>query len=1663
MQEDTSIIEFTTAHEALISAGKFKDILEAAQSKFGCYSQWQHPKLIKLAYRCLTHLGLGRKADAMLLWAWRKHPHHPALATSYVNVIRNRRGVLQAWLLSKQLMDSPLEDQERADLLVEQAYILSVFRDFSLADEKIRQARSLSKELWVTHSEAFLLYTQDRYTESKQKLTDLLADQPNYRPSLQLLAHILLLENQAPAALRYLQGIADTAQSTSLIQQLVYLAIEIKDYPLADQYFALLENTFYAKPDYVIRQLNYIKADLLCAQQLYEQALPYFEQKNLYFSKIAQAIENSKEDARRCVLDVPFIRQHHMTCSPASITAVSMYWGVEIEQQQVVAEICYNGTPNVDERDWIERQGWLAIEFDLQYGTLKKLIDAGFPVLLATVEPGSAHLQVIVGYDEQLGVYILRDPYNPRLQELLVEESHRYYASSGPRCLLMAPKSAQHKIADCKFSASSLYTANYHLTKALDNNNRKLAYQAYREMLSIDEQHRLTLYANRKLAVYDNNEPLILKLTEQLLQRYPDDVNLQLSKIASMAYMGSYNGALAYLEALCEKPHAHYLLKSRLARDLSNDQRQQDRAEKLLQDLLRIQSADVSVLKVYADLLWSKCEYKLSYEIYRFITCMEDKVEEYASNYFKAARYFKEAEQALQFLIDRFERFTTHSSGPVISLFNALDSIDRTAEGLTYLEKAITMRPKDGALIAFASRQYCLVSDIKRGEQLLHEANPLVNHLQYAKLAAEIHELQNRKREALEHWRTILAYEPLDHTANYSLVRLLSELGDEASARQHISDQLAKYPGNYVLLRLQVNWCDEQDLPKIEAAYRELIEHHADDQWAYKGLARHFIQQTRYQDALHWATLACQICSNDPDVFCCLGEVYEGMAEYPNAVAQLRAAIKISCDATQAFQALLQCVPQQQDKRDQLQFIKEQLMDQVSFGDGILEFQRISRSWYSSEELIQFLDFAIQERPDLWQSWVALATEKRELEEFDQAHGVIDTAIERFPMLPRLYYEKAEIYFYQHKLADAEQQLRIALNYSPNWHLAANRLSEVLEYQHKQSAAIEVLQEVIRKSPFTVSPYGYLADLYWRVGNKQEAFNTLLSVLDFSPLYNWAWQRLCAFSRELDRQAEVISRIEQVRAKMPDHADLLSMHVNLIDDPEQKNEILQSFLSRHPTTIDACLDYIDNLMDLQRFDQALDLCGDQRWGDIVPIRILDKKGQVLYRIGEVNEAIKTVQLAVERDPNFYNGWRQLANWHDERSESEQVIECANQCKRIFPNDAGVVCFVAELWMTHAPEQQQQASKLLERAFHLDPTNRYIGLTYFDDLISQGAIETATQMLETLQRHVRDDYVTSRELALACKLSNSARVSELWGQLILSPQLEEGLASYCWDLLDDADYLAEGSKIIEQQRSRDTEQEQHNLNPHVGKYWTQYLAKSIGVKKCLKNLLKTEVRDAFFDRCCEGLCHALINDNAPAPKPMIEQLRERLMQDSKNWGLVGYLYALQGDWQATVDWMQDALHKANTEAWMIYFYSVALREIGQWTQGVAATQHALRMERDHYFEDLIVWSEFDRLLALEGPVSENSLYDYVTRDNLSNLSQYIFSLVECLMCLNGRTFTEAHQELSPVLRLSQKDFQSVKGHQAANIARMKLRHKLQGTLTGNFMKKSYWKWLLSNHF
>ena len=388
----------------LYRQGRYLDAFEAAKP-LGALQAWPGAEGLILGGRLAYRLGDARLGCAVHLRAYRTYPDTPEALYYGTLAMLACRGPWVAWKIFKRVSSVPqfLESwplEVRCDWLAARASVLGGLRDFEAAETDMNAALGrMPDRAWLHVERSNLLRIEDRYEESLEAAHHALTLRPWYKPAVQMVAAVLVLLDRMDEAIAMLTEAADHSQSGEIHWQLAGLYREQREHQklldTLDQAESLLpllndwqQSSFAALRSDALYHLGDLGASAHWAGCV---------TKSEYWQQLAQRLSNPGSDRRRALLDLPFVRQHHLTCAPATLTAISRYWQRSVHHLEVAEDICYDGTPWTSERQWADDQGFVTKEFRVTNDAVIDLIDRGLPFTLTTIEASSAHLQAVVG------------------------------------------------------------------------------------------------------------------------------------------------------------------------------------------------------------------------------------------------------------------------------------------------------------------------------------------------------------------------------------------------------------------------------------------------------------------------------------------------------------------------------------------------------------------------------------------------------------------------------------------------------------------------------------------------------------------------------------------------------------------------------------------------------------------------------------------------------------------------------------------------------------------------------------------------------------------------------------------------------------------------------------------------------------------------------------------------------------------------------------------------------------------------------------------------------------------------------------------------------------------------------------------------------------------
>ncbi|MGE5049840.1 MAG: tetratricopeptide repeat protein [Deltaproteobacteria bacterium] len=1503
---------------------------------------WRGTEQRIVALRLLHATGAPRRSSLMAISTYRGDRSHGGAAFWMGVEMLRRRGPLSTLEFLRR-REWPTQDWR-----ILEARILVQLRDFEGADRALRAAEELRPgDPRCLAERATLLEAQDRYAEALAIAREALSAAPDSVLALHVVARLLQLQNRDGVALELLSGAVQRLQAASLAS---HLALVQKDLDLHAESRASYERVVELSPEMERGFAQWLcaarsDAAFLCGDLDAAIELARASQ-NPFHLAVAPRME-AHPQGRRVRLPVRFVRQHHMTCAPATLSAIADLWGVHVDHLEVAERICYDGTSNHSERRWAEQNGFRARDFTVTWEAAKALLDRGIPFTLATYEPGSAHLQAVIGYDERRGVLLVRDPFVPTLVEIDAHEGLKRWATTGPRGLALAPLSKSEALDALELADSAERDLLFAVDSALQAHDRPAAERAVRQLVERSPRHPVAIHARRALASYDGDHQQLLECADALLDLFPSDLNLLLARAASLRQLGRRAAWLECLEARSRRVReGDPVIWIELASDLRRDARRHTEATALLRRAIRFRPVAAAAWHLLADLRWDERRYEEALALYRFASCLDDKDEGHATSWFLAARVLDRSDEALRRLRERFERFAAQSSQPASTLFRALDTLHRQVEALAVLDEALALRPDDFGLLLFSATQNARLGQPGKARTLLDRAAGMSRGAPWHRAAAAVAEQGSQLQEALEHWRTVLATEPLAVDAHDSVARLLAQTGGEDAAVAHLRSACERFPHHYQLRQMWLNRLRDGDPAAALEVARALVDHHPSDGWARRELAV-LLQQTG-QAADAWAQLdvATQIEPRDPNTLNVRGALLEQAQRVEEAREQYRESLRLAVDQPWTLGALLRACAGAGERRRELEFVRGQLLEQAVPGGAPVDFQREAVGVLADDEILAALQAVREASPDTWQAWSAAVQQLSRMARSDDALVLAQAAADRFPLMPGALLDLAAVHGQRKETPLQKAALQKALLLSPGWSEAARQLVELYEKELDFAAAKELVEHAAAAAPFSAVVHAYLAEILFRSGEKGKAIEQLLRALELEPDFPWAWERL----REWGGDSAGFAR--RLAASKPWSVPVWLAVARNAGDLAESLEALVQAEKREPRRIGIHDLRAMLLAEAGRLDEARAACAPSALGNPAPVALRSRAAWILARRGDRKGAIQEMRALCAEERSWEPGLWQLVELCREEKDGPGMLEAAMQGAALKPQSAPFHAAVAEASLRLG--RRSEAKAALRRACDLDPAHGWAAPTLFDELLADGALEEAAAVLARIDARAPSAYVAARKVQLAARRKEQALARSALAEVCAATDAND------WPVRSAAEVVAAAGwgRMLENVLS--SALRAPVCHPEVGRAWMRHVGARSWLPRLWRELAGLQACGPAGVRAIEEY----LNGNYRSATLFIARRGETLRGNLALWAAAGYALTSRRRYRAASRWLAD-YRARSPEPWMMLNVVASLHGDRRYADADEALEFALSLPGATDERNLRLWNGFR--LALAGSV------------------------------------------------------------------------------------------------
>jgi len=1565
-----------------------------------------------LAGRIVRHLGAPRLADYFHFQAYRRDRTHPLACYCRARAMLERRGPYAAWQIIRRL-DARIQRgsaEVRAEWLAFQGLVAGIYRDFSTAEQLHAQAEAVSPQTpWIWVEKAATLEMADRYADALDAAEHILQLQPWFRAGVESKAHLLTLMGRDDEALALLCEGAQRTESLMMHFHLAMLQKELGRYEDAWETLSRCDALAPLAEKEVNGWLTSMKSDIAYDRGDREQSMAFAASSDVpFFRLLLTKMEAAPPAAKRVHLPVEFIRQHHMTCAPATLTAIGQFWGQPVDHLHIAEQICYDGTPWHNERRWAEENGWTTREFTITLESAKAMLDRGVPFTLTLTDVQNGHLQAVIGYDECRGTLLIRDPYVRNVIEAHIPELFTSQRATGPRGMALVPNAHAKKLTGFTLPDEELWNALYTLNLALTRHQRREAAEVLAQMMQSAPDHIITLHARMALARYDDDIAGSLGAVDAFLAHFPNDANMLMARLSCLRQLARRDERMQLLQQLCaqrkkkaeseatemrgERPPSFVYFLQPYAQELSADAREHPRAINLLQRALRYAPTNADNYFTYANILWDQQQYVQAWELLRLALCLDEKNEQFAAMFFNTSRYLQRTDEALAFLRERYARFGKLSYQPVRTLIAALQQLNRTDESFALLEEAAKLRPDDGELLLFAADFHAQYGRFKQAEALLTRAKSNSNHADWLRAAAGIAVRHGELQAALALWREVLKTESLAMDAHSSVAQLLAETEGYAATLQYFETVTTRFPHYFPLHQTWAEWLkNADDLAGLERVLRRMLDTNPVESWTRRELAGTLMQLQRLDEALAEIELANQIEPGNTSTFSIYGEIYGKANRWSEAKAAYREAIRLSVDNTHALGKLVSSCDTVAERREALLFVLGELERQPIYGDSLLAFRHYAKSTLPPAELTSFMQRALDARSDLWQAWSAMIDQLRETGEFYQALTLARTATEQFPFQVVLWNDQALVCRMMGDVAGERAALEQALQIMPGYSQAIRNLAESYERAGDFAQATTILEEAVAHNPLEAGIQCDLISLYWNYGDKTKALERLRILLRIEPTNNWAWERYCNACQELGQMRELEDAVRAFTRKRPGSTQAWLTLARALTAPEHLQERLAA--CKRAIALDArCYEAYERqallLAKAGRYQEALQAC-TLPGGRKTPSRLRHCAARIEIERGQPERAIALTKEIVADDPGYYDGWILLAKWYDDQGKTDEYAEVTGRLIRLNPQDALAFGYHGDA-MTRL-KKPAEAKQAFQRALELDPSYLYAGVSLLNLQTTDREYDAAAGTLAIIGPHMEPARRCQYAIRLYVKKGDEATAFQYLRELC-AQQGEEAIEalSAVTDLMLEVGWAPRAEILFSEFLDKP------EANPEVGASWVECRVKrnEYANDATIDRLLSKGLEAGSLAAARHLWYLGQVRRHQQA-KRFIRERQALLRQHDMTWGMVGQYYMQTGEAQGALEWTADWEKRRDVKPWMLMSRAVVLRSQGDDLAAMKLHRKALTMPHDQSLPHHAVWAAF--AAAEAGHVDEGLHFLYLAQQGeLSDYLRFIAGLAHAVL-------------------------------------------------------------------
>ena len=780
---------------------------------------------------------------------------------------------------------------------------------------------------------------------------------------------------------------------------------------------------------------------------------------------------------------------------------------------------------------------------------------------------------------------------------------------------------------------------------------------------------------------------------------------------------------------------------------------------------------------------------------------------------------------------------------------------------------------------------------------------------------------------------------------------------------------------------------------------RRLIDIHPADGWARRELSAVLSATGRLDEALAQADVSIGLDPANPSAPFYRGLVLARLGRIDDARQMYRAAISLSVDAEYAIAQLMMACDSTAQKIEALAFVRGELVRQTILGEALGAYRNQAKDVLSANDLLASLREALVARPDLWQAWSAVVNQLSEMGRGDEALEIALQATERFSLLPRVWLDLASVHRSRGDNAAQTAALLKTLELSPGWGQPVRALAEVYERAGEFERSRHLLEQSIRRSPLDPYTHGCLADVHWKLNDRESAIARVQHAVKLDPGYRWAWDMLSAWSAECGKPEVAVESARDLTVRRAGEARSWLVLARALKGDETLEERLaaaEMAASLSPRAIDAYDLRARLLAQAKRYDEALAACAPASFGSHIPASLRARAAWVDNLRGNHSAAIDAMRGVVAEVPGYYWAWTCLADWYRRDQNHVEYLNTANNLVRLFPLDAVSQGYLGEALLRNG--HRDLARSTLRKVVERHPDYDYGATTLFDMALEDGDLDSAAQTLGILRVQSPGIWTTLRQGKLAARQRDEDTAAACLKKLCEPNADAKDAIGMLAESMDQSGMAKRAEQVMRDALAVDS------APVGISNRIVELMARKKRWKDACAFTVSVASRGTIgVDAACTLFHHLGDAKVRPHIRRAVKSTKQLVRSQTRVWGQVGFALKSVRDYRGVIKWTSDWKERADAEPWMLVNIAASLRALGRDARAREVHRHAIdRLSRGGDCGSHLIWLAVDAARAGDVTVAEDLLKRPETHFTNRPYSEFIRLMSELVLAARKRS-------------------------------------------------------------